>query len=1067
MNHKIITLIILGLFAVNQATAQHSKYPSKTKIESKRYNPATLKKVKPFRKNAVGVPQATPSFSSNYRSLPALQAPQTNHNFTYTNCTKTKLPIYIKGAVNFDNSSRSQEQQCYDFLNAVKQEMQIKNVEQEFVSTKISEDDLGFTHIRMQQMHKGIPVFGSEITLHANRGKVRNLTGRYYPTSTLQDLTPSIDFLAGKDLALADLANHTKVSKLNEEAQKYIGDETAELVIYHPDGKVEIEHLCWHYTIYPNVKERWEYFVDAKTGDIVQFYKNSCSLHCTAHHHTHNHTNAYTHETTEHADCESISIGTKSNEATLVDGPAIANAQDLFNIGRNINTYQVGNTYFMIDASRSMFNAAQSNFPNDAVGVIWTIDGGNNHPQSFNFSATHVTSSNNNWNNKTAVSAHYNAGLAYEYFKNTFGRESINGNGGRIMSLINIAEEDGSSMENAFWNGEAMFYGNGGQAFEPLAKALDVAGHEISHGVIQTTANLQYIGQSGAMNESFADIFGAMIDRNDWKMGEDVVNNQVFPSGALRDLANPNNGGNSLGDPGWQPKDMNEYQNLPNTPQGDNGGVHINSGIVNRAYYLVASNIGKSNAEDIYYRALTQYLTKSSQFTDLRIAVTQSATDIFGAGSNEVAAINSAFNTVGIAGGQGGNYEQDLEINEGEDYVLLSDENLSQVYLINPTTGGNATVLSNTAPISKPSITDDGSAIIFIGADQKMHVIDIDWSAGGAPDEYIIQDEPIWRNVAISKDGNRLAALTNDNDNKMWIYDFILEEWFEFELFNPTFTQGQSTGDVQFADAMEWDNTGEFVLYDASNKISGTSGNDIEYWDASFIKVFDLNNYYFTDPDNVFIEKLFAQLPENTSIGNPTFAKNSPYIVAFDFIDENNNVNLLAANIETGEISASPIYQNSILNYPNYSRLDDRMLFDAQDNNGAQVLAIVDLQGNKIESVANTAAVLVPQGKWGVWFAEGERDLVNIEETINSLPINIFPNPFESTVNMELDIVASGNLDVQVTDLTGKEILRYQVEVAQGKHTETIDLVAMPAGTYILYTRMDSQLSATKIVKLK
>src|SRR5215203_7409311 len=98
-------------------------------------------------------------------------------------------------------------------------------------------------------------------------------------------------------------------------------------------------------------------------------------------------------------------------------------------------------------------------------------------------------------------------------------------------------------MDNAFWNGSAMFYGNGNSSFRQLERGLDVAGHEMSHGVIQNTANLEYIGQSGALNESYADVFGAMIDRNDWQIGEDVVLPAVFPSGALRDLSNPNNGG--------------------------------------------------------------------------------------------------------------------------------------------------------------------------------------------------------------------------------------------------------------------------------------------------------------------------------------------------------------------------------------------------------------------------------------------------------------------------------------------------------------------------------------------
>src|SRR6185436_18716992 len=116
--------------------------------------------------------------------------------------------------------------------------------------------------------------------------------------------------------------------------------------------------------------------------------------------------------------------------------------------------------------------------------------------------------------------------------------------GGNIVSIINVTDENDNNMDNAFWSGAAMFYGNGNQAFTSLAKGLDVAGHEMSHGVIQNTANLEYLSQSGALNESYADIFGSLIDRDDYKMGEDVVKLNFFPSGALRDLSNPHNGGN-------------------------------------------------------------------------------------------------------------------------------------------------------------------------------------------------------------------------------------------------------------------------------------------------------------------------------------------------------------------------------------------------------------------------------------------------------------------------------------------------------------------------------------------
>jgi len=269
----------------------------------------------------------------------------------------------------------------------------------------------------------------------------------------------------------------------------------------------------------------------------------------------------------------------------------------------------------MLDGSRDMFNSFSSNLPDDPVGAIWTIDANNTAPQNSNFNIGHVTSASNNWGGTPeGVSAQFNAGQAYEYFKEKHVRNGISGAGDNIVSIVNVSGEDGSSMGNAFWNGFAIFYGNGNSAFFPLGRGLDVAGHEMSHGVVQNTANLRYQGESGALNESFADVFGAMIDRNNWTIGEDVVKSGAFPSGALRDLEDPHNGAatNDFAR-GWQPKHVDEQY----LGSQDNGGVHINSGIPNHAYYRIATELGKTKAEQIFYRALTVYLTKSSNFVKL------------------------------------------------------------------------------------------------------------------------------------------------------------------------------------------------------------------------------------------------------------------------------------------------------------------------------------------------------------------------------------------------------------------------------------------------------------------
>ena len=226
-------------------------------------------------------------------------------------------------------------------------------------------------------------------------------------------------------------------------------------------------------------------------------------------------------------------------------------------------------------------------------------------------------------------------------------------------------------MENAFWNGKAVFYGNGGTNFYSLAGALDVAAHELGHGVVSNTANLEYYGQSGAINESYADIFGAMVDRDDWRIGEDITRTSFSPSGALRDMADPHNGGTSLSQPYWQPKTVSEMY----TGSQDNGGVHINSGIGNHAYYLYATAVTKQKAEQVFYKALTDYLTMTSKFIDFRIAVVQAATDLYGASSTEVTKAGEAFTAVGIQQEEQIEKYQDYSVNDGQEYLLNYNTN--------------------------------------------------------------------------------------------------------------------------------------------------------------------------------------------------------------------------------------------------------------------------------------------------------------------------------------------------------------------------------------------------------
>jgi Zn-dependent metalloprotease len=245
-----------------------------------------------------------------------------------------------------------------------------------------------------------------------------------------------------------------------------------------------------------------------------------------------------------------------------------------------------------------------------------------------------------------AQAAHDGAGKVYDYYKNTFKRDAIDGSGGELISTVHYGSTSQDS-ENAAWIGQRqqMIYGDGGKIFKPLPFGLDVVGHEFTHGLTDNTAGLVYQGQSGALNESYSDVFAAMIDRKDWTIGEDVMKNAPY----LRNLEDPSAGGrydpkNPLQSFG-QPSKMSEYANLPNSRKSDNGGVHVNSGIPNHVAFFIAKAIGREKTEQIYYRTLTQYLTPESDFADMMRATLRATQEL---SPNDVAAVRAAFAQVGL-----------------------------------------------------------------------------------------------------------------------------------------------------------------------------------------------------------------------------------------------------------------------------------------------------------------------------------------------------------------------------------------------------------------------------------
>ncbi|GKX67047.1 M4 family metallopeptidase [Inconstantimicrobium mannanitabidum] len=316
------------------------------------------------------------------------------------------------------------------------------------------------------------------------------------------------------------------------------------------------------------------------------------------------------------------------------DGPVTGTGVAVNGTTRSLNLYQSGTSYQTKDTTKPM------------TGQILTYTANNAQTEP----GTLYTSSSSTISDKAVVSAHSYAGVVYDFYKTIFNRNSIDDNGMSIKSTAHY----GSKYNNAFWDGTQMVYGDGdGTTFKSLSGDLDVVGHEMTHGVTSSTADLAYQDQSGALNESVSDVFGVLIQTwdkynvakggtwtfnpSDWVVGDEIYTPNIAGD-ALRSLADP-----TLYD---QPANMSDYVNTSD----DNGGVHTNSGIPNKAAFLVAQAIGCEKTAKIYYRALTTYFNSNTDFVGAHDGLVQAATDLYGASGAEVAAINTAFSSVGVTG---------------------------------------------------------------------------------------------------------------------------------------------------------------------------------------------------------------------------------------------------------------------------------------------------------------------------------------------------------------------------------------------------------------------------------
>ena len=493
------------------------------------------------------------------------------------------------------------------YLQARAADWGIRRADQEFRLRRVVRDALGQTHVRLDQVHQGVPVVGRQLVVHFDRGgSPRSITGAY-----LAGITAATRPLVSAQDA-QDAARRQFPGALSNPP-------AVDLVLYPTSGGAQ---LAYRVVLADDATPRRVVaFVDALTGALVHSYNDLRSLAPAP--------------IWPSAGGSASSAGAQTSEAAIAGVTGVGNS--LYSGTVAIETTKNILAYTMVDGLR---------------GGQSTVD-----MRNGTFFGLTFRDRDNTWGDGTTgdrasagVDGHFGAEMTWDYYLNVHERNGIYDDGVGALSRVHYSV----NYNNAFWSDtcKCMTYGDGdGSLFSPLT-SLDVAGHEMTHGVTSATADLIYDNQSGGLNEAMSDIFGTMVEyyaaangatkTPNYLIGEDVFTPGT-PGDALRYMANPTQDGNSI-------DNFEDYSDFID--------VHYTSGIANVAFYLLAeggthpstglpvTGIGRDKAEQIFYLALTGYMISSETFAQARADTIQAATDLFGGTSPEVTSVGQAWDSV-------------------------------------------------------------------------------------------------------------------------------------------------------------------------------------------------------------------------------------------------------------------------------------------------------------------------------------------------------------------------------------------------------------------------------------
>jgi Zn-dependent metalloprotease len=800
-----------------------------------------------------------------------------------------------------------------DFLRAHRSLLRLDDPDAELADGRRAVDERGRRHLWFSQSYAGLPVWPAELVVHLDpAGNVDLLDGAFVPTPHDVDLHP-----------LVDSASAAQRARLAVPGAAQAATSAPELIVYAPVDRAP--RLAWKVEVNASLAERRLVIVDAKDGSVA----------------------------------DSIDL--------IHDANVLGAGLDVFGVERPINVFQQGGTFFLVDTSKPMFNPLSTPPALEATfGGIVILDARNDEPDGAGRIALAQITSNNarSWSPRDGVSASFGLSETYDYYLERHARDSLDGRGGTMLGIVRFSRD----FQNAFWNGTAMVFGDG----LPFAGALDVVAHELTHGVTQFSANLVYQNQSGALNEAFSDIFGEMVEARtrgeaDFLKGADLGE-------PFQNYADPGSveifPGAGRGNPATMSELIPPDDPFLNNFQGrDSGGVHINSAIINHAYFLLSEGldaaIGLADAEKIFYRALTVHLVANSQFIDLRYAAIQSAEELFGAGSAQARATAAAFDAVEIFDDVRPPTPTPFPEVQGPDatlFVFRADEISFALGRREEALGDEpqgTRLTEGGVAAARPSVSGDGEFAAFVNADNDVCLIPTD----GSEAESCLGFTGFVSSVAVAPSGNRFGFVLLDDAgnpvNAITVIDIGGEQARTFPLDSPGL-DGGGLNNVLFADAMDFTADGRLLIYDALNVATLTDGSSTAAW-----------SIYGLDIDDATTAVVVPPLP-GVDIEFPVLSQTSDNFITFEAFDQESGIStVLAGNLLTGELSS--IGSVAGLAAPCYTGDDQAIVYSQADDGSPTGFSLVrqPLADDRITPAGDPAPWL-EDGFLGIIYRRGE-----------------------------------------------------------------------------------------------